>query len=366
MKVVIVTPYSWTTPGGVNSHVEGLAGALRRRGSQVRILAPADGPVPRGVVPVGRSIGVPFNGSVARLAFGPRVAARVRRHLLALDPDLVHVHEPFAPSVGLLAVLGARVPVVATFHADAPASRLYRAARPALRAIRARLAGCIAVSPAAAATVARVLGESPVIIPNGVSVARFAGVGPPDPESATVVFLGRLERRKGAHVLVAAVPGLAAAHPGVRVLIGGDGPERRALEAVATSCVELLGAVPSGELARLAERASVLCFPSLGGESFGVVLLEAMAAGRPVVASRIPGYAGVLRDGVEGILVPPGDPEALATALGAVLGDPERARAMGERGRARAASFDWEALAGRVEDVYRAAMARASGARGRR
>lgn len=361
MRVVIVSPYSWSTPGGVNTHIEGLAGALRRRGSQVKVVAPCDGIAPRGLVAVGRSVPVPFNGSVARLAFGPRVAARVRRTLRQFDPDIVHVHEPFAPSVSMLATLASRAPVVATFHSDAPDSRTYRAARPALRPLWRRLAARIAVSEAAAATVARVFGERPEIVPNGVTVARYAGVPAADPRSKCVVFLGRLEPRKGAQILVEAAPAVLAAHPGARIVIAGRGPQARALEAAipsgAKDAVELAGAVAQEEVTRLAARASVFCFPSLGGESFGVVLLEAMAAGRAVVASDIPGYAAVLRDGVEGLLVPAGDAAAVAAALVRLLGDPAEAAAMAERGRARAAEFDWDTLGGRVEEIYRRAIA---------
>lgn len=362
MKIVLVTPYSWTTPGGVNSHVSGLAEALIARGHEARVLAPADGKVPPGVVSLGRTVPIPYNGSVARLAFGPRVVGRIRVALHRTRPDVVHVHEPFAPSASLLAVLfRARRPVVATFHADAPGSRVYRAARPLLRPLYRRLAARIAVSAAARDTVSKVFGPGDVlVIPNGISTRRFASVPPPDPASRTVVFLGRLEQRKGAHVLLAAVPRLRERVPSVRVVIAGDGPARRALEesvpADARDAVEFRGRVEPERLADLFAEASVVCVPSLGGESFGIVLLEAMAAGRPVVASAIPGYAAVVRDGTDGTLVPPGDPEALASSLELLLRDPAAAKVRGEAARVRAAEYDWSRLVERVEDVYRRAL----------
>lgn len=360
MKVALVTPYSWTTPGGVNSQVAALGAALRKRGHEVRVLAPADGPVEPGVIRVGRTVPIPYNGSVARIAFGPRIAARVRNALRRADPDVVHAHEPFSPSASMLAVLVSPAPCVATFHASAPGSVALRAAAPVLRRIWRRLDGRIAVSAAARETVAAVFEDALTIVPNGIDAGRFGAVGPPDPSARTVVFLGRLERRKGAHVLLEAAPRLLSAVPDARIVVAGDGPERaalvRAVPERARDAVEFAGPVAPEDLAALAERASVLCFPSLGGESFGVVLLEAMAAGRPVVASAIPGYAAVLRGTEAGSLVAPGAPEALAAALAEILVDPGRARRMGEAGRAAAARYDWGRLVERVEAVYRDAV----------
>lgn len=359
MKVVLVSPYSWTTPGGVGGHVGHLGAALRRRGHEVRVLAPADGEVEPGVIALGRSLPVPYNGAVARLAFGPRVAGRVRVALRRASPDIVHVHEPFAPSVGLLAVLASKAPCVATFHASAPGSRAYRAAAPALRPLFRRLVVRIAVSEEARRTVERVFGDGIRLIPNGVDAARFAGV--PQPRGSTVLFVGRLERRKGARVLMDAFVRLRERRPGASLVIVGEGAERAACEAslpeAARPDVIFLGRVEAETLPEVMGGAALVCAPSLGGESFGVVLLEAMAAGRPVVASSIPGYAAVVRDGVDGLLVPPGDVEALSEALERVLADPERGRAMGAAGRERAARYDWAVVAAEVEEAYREALA---------
>jgi phosphatidyl-myo-inositol alpha-mannosyltransferase len=357
VRVTLVSPYSWTTPGGVGNHVENLAAQLRDRGHDVVVLAPADGPVARDVRAVGRSIPVPFNGAIARIAFGPRVAMRVRRALRDFSPDLVHAHEPFAPSVSMLAVQAAGVPCVATFHADASESRIYRAAGPILRALWNKLAVRIAVSEAARTTVERVFADGMLVIPNGIDVGHFASIPPADPSSRTVLFVGRLERRKGARVLIEAF----ARVPNAQLLIVGDGPEREACRAAAAPLgdkVEFLGRVEPAALPQQMARANIVCAPSLGGESFGVVLLEAMAAGRAVVASSIPGYAAVVRDGIDGLLVPPDDQAVLARALTELLDDAGRARGMGENGRENAARYDWSIVAGEIERVYEEALAK--------
>ena len=369
MKIAIVSPYSWTVPGGVNMHIASLAHQLRTRGHEVRILAPADGPVEAGVLPLGRTVAVPYNGSVARMAFGPRVAARVRVALRRARPDIVHVHEPFSPSTGMLTAIAARVPVVATFHASAD-SRAYRVARTALTPLWNKLSVKIAVSAAARDTVEGVFGPGVRIIPNGIDCARFAAVGPPDPDGATVLYVGRLERRKGAHVLVDAVPSLLETVATARVVFAGDGPLRKELEQGVTAKhrarVEFIGRFAEEDRLALLESSNVVCLPAIGGESFGYTLVEAMAAGRAVVASAIPGYASVARDGLEAVLVPPGRPEAVAGALARLLAAPHEAAAMGAAARARAKTYDWPVVAGDIEEVYREALDRAAPSRTRR
>jgi phosphatidylinositol alpha-mannosyltransferase len=360
MKVLIVSPYSWSVPGGVGAHVGHLARALRERGHEVRIVAPSEGDVEPGVVSVGRSIPIPYNGSIARLAFGPRVALRIRVALRRARPDIVHVHEPFAPSVGLLALLNTRLPVVGTFHASIARSRAYRIAGPALRPLYRRLAARIAVSEEARRTVEQVFGKGDVtVIPNGVEWSRFSSL--PPPSGSLILFVGRMEKRKGAAVLVEAFTRLAERRPDAELVLAGEGPERatveKAIPEVLRDRVMFTGRVDPAELAEVFGRAAVVAAPSLGGESFGIVLLEAMSAGRPVVASSIPGYAAVVRDGVDGVLVPPGDPVALAEALDGVLADAAKARAMGEAGRERARRYDWPVVAAEVEAVYMNAIA---------
>lgn len=357
MRVVVVCPYSWSVPGGVSNHIQSLASHLRDRGHEVRIVAPADRPT-REVLSVGRSVAVPYNGSIARIAFGPRVAARMRRALRVARPDVVHVHEPMAPSAGMLAVLTSRAPLVATFHAAIPQSRAYGVAAPFLRPLWNKIAVRIAVSEEARKTVERAFGAGVRIIPNGVTVELFRRIGglPPEPR---ILFIGRLEPRKGAAVLVEAFRRVHAGFAGASLTIIGEGAQRRAIERAAEGMdVRFLGLLGHEELAAEIERAAVVCAPSLGGESFGIVLLEAMAAGRPVVASDIPGYAAVCRDGTEGVLVPPGDAEALAEALLSLLGDRERMERLGRAGRDRAARYSWDVVATQVEQAYRDAVAR--------
>ncbi|HJR19713.1 MAG TPA: glycosyltransferase family 4 protein [Actinomycetota bacterium] len=365
MKVLVVCPYSWATPGGVGAHVANLADALRVRGHEVRIVAPDAAEAP-GVISVGRSIPIPYNGSIARLAFGPRVAMRVRVAIRRYRPDVIHVHEPFAPSVSLATLLSTRRPVVATFHASAPRSRAYRLASPPLRPLYRRLAGRIAVSDEARRTVESVLGDGLRVIPNGVNVSLFAGLA--EPSGSAVLFIGRFEPRKGARVLIDAFPALKRLRPDATLIMVGEGSERRACEQAVPDDlrddVTFVGRVEPWELAQAMGEAAVVAVPSLGGESFGIVLLEGMAAGRPVVASNIPGYAAVLRDGVDGLLVPPGDAPALAAGLASILGDPERGRSMGRAGRQRAGRYDWAVVAGEIEAVYTEAVEGAQ--RGRR
>ncbi|MGZ4139478.1 MAG: glycosyltransferase family 4 protein [Actinomycetota bacterium] len=360
MKIALVSPYSWTTPGGVNTHIASLAAQLRTRGHEVRILAPAEGPVDPGVLPLGRTISVPFNGSVARLAFGPRVAGRVRVALRRAQPDVVHVHEPFAPSTSLLAAVSARVPVVATFHAQVH-SRAYRIGRIPFRPLWKKFAVRIAVSQAARDTVEALFGPGVRIIPNGVDCRAYADVGPPSRTGKEVLFFGRLEKRKGPQVLVEALPALFDAVPTAHVVIAGDGPLAEKLEAAVPAALRknviFTGHFDEADRLALLSAGTVVALPARGGESFGITLAEAMAAGRPVVASSIPGYAAVARDGVDALLVPPGDAAALARGIAGLLDDPERASALGRSARARALTFDWPVVADQVEEAYREAIA---------
>lgn len=373
MRVALVCPYALGRPGGVQSHVEQLARHLRQAGDTVLVVAPgagrpghverpADGGVAGGLITVGRAVGVPFNDSVAPVALTPAAAARTLGALRAFDPDVVHVHEPAVPAVSLAATLRGPRPVVATFHAWSDRDRLYRLARPVLRPAVERLAARAAVSPAALAYHSRALAlpaGSFTLIPNGVDVEVFAAAEPhPDlGDGPTLLFVGRLERRKGLAQLCRAYAGLRVHHPDLRLLVVGDGPERRrceqALPAEVAAGVTFLGRLEAAELPALYACADVVVAPSLGGESFGVVLLEAMAARRPVVASDIPGYRTVLRDGVEGRLVPPGDVGALEQALDALIANPSLRQAMAAEAATSVAAYDWGVLTGRVREVYR-------------
>lgn len=360
MRIALVCPYDLSVPGGVQSHVQQLAAALRDLGDEVALLAPGPGPDHIGL---GRSVGIPFNDSVAPVAASPAVLARTGRVLRDLAPDVVHVHEPLVPWVGPAAVRAAPRAVVLTFHAWSRRDRLYRAARPLGRALLRRAAVAIAVSDAAASYHAAALGV-PVnrfaVVPNGVDVERFATAAPlpeiVDADRPTLLFVGRLERRKGLETLVRAFTRLKADRPDLRLYVVGDGPERDRCQALLPARLRadmiFLGRVAAEDLPRFQASCDVYVAPALGGESFGIVLLEAMAAGRPVIASDIPGYRTVARDGVQARLVPPGDVDALVAAIRALLDNPSLRAAMGREGRATAAEHDWSVIAGRIREHY--------------
>jgi phosphatidylinositol alpha-mannosyltransferase len=376
VNIGLVCPYEWTVPGGVGNHVRALAGELRRAGHRVDVLAPAERPVAEpGFVGLGGSLAVPYNGSVARIAFGPRTLARVRRAVQRGGYDLLHVHEPLSPSVGLLAVTqsGARggppvdrsVPVVGTFHANLGRSLALEAAGPVLRRVYDRLAGRIAVSASARDTWQGRFGGAMAVVPNGVGPEFYAGPKPLEGwggDGPTLLFVGRLEPRKGLTYLVRAFLRLKPAFPRLRLLVVGRDDKHQRDRAMALVPPRLrtdlvfVGSVPQADLPSYYASADVFCAPSLGGESFGIVLAEAMAVGRPVVCSDIGGYRDVVRDGTDGLLVPPRDPEALAEALAGLLDNPARLAAMGEAAAANARRYAWEVVAAEVEEVYRAAM----------
>ena len=369
MRIALVSPYDLSVAGGVQVHVESLAAALRSNGDEVRVIGP--GPDADGRVGVGGSLSVPANGSRAPVALDPRVFARVRTVLRRLAPDVVHVHEPLVPVVGPAAVLGASGPVVLTFHAMAdagPLPRLYRAVRRPARAVIARASALTAVSPVAAAFHARALGldlERIMIVPNGVDVARFSAPSlDTRSRGGRIVFLGRLEHRKGADVAVRAFLRLAGERPDLCLQVLGDGPEAPTLRAllaaapaVVSARVELAGRVRASALPALLAAADVVVLPSRGGESFGLVLLEAMAAGAVIVASDIPGYRAVARHDVEAILVRPDDVEGLAAAVGRTLDDEALQTRLRSAGRRRAAEHDWSVVAGRMREIYTEAIA---------
>jgi phosphatidylinositol alpha-mannosyltransferase len=367
MKVGIVCPYEWTVPGGVSGHVRALADELRRRGHRVEVLAPAERPVAEdGFVGLGGSVPLPYNGSVARIAFGPRTLARVRHALANGGYQLLHVHEPLSPSTGLLTVLQARVPLVGTFHANLGRSRALGAAGPLLARAYHRLAGRIAVSRSARDTWQGRFGGAMTVVPNGAAPEFFAR---PEPLPGwrdgrpTVLFVGRLEPRKGLAYLVRAFLRLKPAFPGLRLLVVGRDDKRQQDKAMAMVPPRLrpdlsfVGAVPQADLPSYYASAEVFCAPSLGGESFGMVLVEAMAVGLPVVCSDIGGYRDVVNDGRDGLLVPPHDPEALATALRGLLDNPARRAAMAAAARSTAARYAWDVVGGEILEVYEAALA---------
>ena len=361
MRVVLICPYSLSLPGGVQGQVLGLARTLRQRGISATVLGPCDGPPPEaGVVSVGPSVSLAANGSVAPLAPDPAAIRRTLEVLAAVQPDVLHLHEPLVPGPALTALLAGSVPTVGTFHASGRVPA-YVWLRPAVRAVARRIGLRTAVSPEARALAERWLGGACHVLPNGVEVERFAKADPwPAPETSggtgrAILFVGRHEPRKGLEVLLRA---FAELDRDAVLWVAGEGPETAALAASAPPGVEWLGRISDQELAQRLRTATLFCAPSLHGESFGVVLLEAMAAGTPVVASDISGYRDVAREDKEAVLVPGGDAAALADGLRRVLDDPTLAGRLVEAGTARAASFSMERLAARYADLYESLLAR--------
>jgi len=369
VRVGLVCPYSWDVPGGVQAHVRDLAESLLELGHDVSVLTPVDdvetAALPPYVVPGGRAVPVPYNGSVARLAFGPVSLTRTRRWLRRGRFDVLHLHEPTVPSLSMLACFAARGPMVATFHTATARSRFLHAfgttLQPGLEKITAR----IAVSPAARRVVMEHLGADAILVPNGVSVARFAGARPLSGRNPadTVVFLGRIdEDRKGLAVLLDALPALVAAVPAVRLLVAGPGNTeqvRALIPAPLQSRVELLGLVSEADKAGVYASGAVYCAPNTHGESFGVVLIEAMAAGTPVVASDLEAFRRVLQDGRAGVLFPVGDSAALAAELAALLRDAPRRTELAARGRQAVPPYDWAQVSRQVVEVYETVAAAA-------
>lgn len=354
-------PYSWDAQGGVQGHVRELAVRLRAGGDDVLVLAPGTRPAPEPwVTVVARPITIGYNAS--NVPIDPRPWSRrvIGKELRAFGPDVIHIHEPFSPSTSLWALLEARAPVVATFHSSAERSWLFDAAAPVLRRLARRISVRIAVSQAARTFAERRIYGSFDVIANGIDVDRFAHAEPaalqPGP---TLLFVGRLEERKGFPVAVEAFRHLAVDRPDLRMVVAGDGKERSAVASLPPGLrarILLLGSVSNERLPGYHAAADVYLGPALGGESFGIVLVEAMAAGLPVVASRIRGYDEVVRDGVDGLLVPPGDPGALAAATGRILDDPALAERLSLAGRDRAAGFEWSVVATAIRERYERAI----------
>jgi len=361
MRVGLVCPYEWNVPGGVQQHIMDLAEALIDLGHHVSVISAADDdvPLPPYVVPAGRAVPVPYNGSVARLSFGFRSASRVRRWVRDGDFDVLHVHEPAAPSLSLLACWVATGPIVATFHTANPRSRVMHAAEPMLQSALEKISARIAVSEAARRTLVEHLGGDAVLIPNGVAIRRFAKADPLPgwpADGGAIGFLGRLdEPRKGLGVLLRAFELMAPSRPGLRLLIAGPGDADEARSRVGPELrdrVVLLGRVSEDDKVRALHSVDVFCAPNTGGESFGIVLAEAMAAGAPIVASDIDAFRRVLRGGLAGELFPPGDPAGLARAAGRLLDDRDRAASLSDAAFEAVRDYDWPVVARDVVRVY--------------
>ncbi|HEY5852890.1 MAG TPA: glycosyltransferase family 4 protein [Aldersonia sp.] len=360
MKIGMVCPYSFDVPGGVQAHVAELAEVLIERGHRVSVLAPADDDteLPEFVVSAGRAVAIPYNGSVARLSFGPTAYSRIRRWIADNDFDVLHIHEPNAPSLSMLALKIAEGPIIATFHTSTTRSFVLSTFQGVLRPYHEKISGRIAVSELARRWQVEALGSDAVEIPNGVRVAAFrsAPLLPGYPrEGRTVLFLGRYdEPRKGMAVLMGALPSLVERHRDLEILVVGRGDEDRLRREAGRlgEHLRFLGQVSDEQKASAMRSADVYCAPNTGGESFGIVLVEAMAAGTAVVSSDLDAFRRVLRDGTAGVLVPVGDSTRLADAIDSILTDDHRRTALTDVAAKVVGDYDWPVVADQILRVY--------------
>ncbi|HET7498998.1 MAG TPA: glycosyltransferase family 4 protein [Candidatus Eisenbacteria bacterium] len=371
LRIAIVTQAYHPTVGGVTQHVEGTAASLRARGHQVTIVTsrhPGTNGAEPGVFRLGRNFTLLYNGADNNITLGLGLEGALREHFERGAYDVVHVHCPLSPSLPMLAIRSARQPVVGTFHSVSDSHAAFRIFRPILLPYFERLAHVIAVSEAARDDVLRTFTRPISVVPNGVDLARFRpGVVPVAryrDGRVNILFVGRFDPRKGLPELLEACERLAERGTDFRLILVGDGRLRPGLERRARRSlpgrVVFEGQVPHERLPQYYATADLFCSPARGAESFGLVLLEAMALGVPVVASDIPGYRCVVSHGTEGLLTPPRNPAALADALGGLIEDPERRARMGAAGVRTAARFGWDRVARDLERIYASVL----GARG--
>jgi len=364
VKIALVSPYDYAVPGGVNKHISHLDIELRRLGHTVRIIAPSSAGRDEqadNLYTVGGVIPFPISGSEVRITLSPRAYRRVKAILKAEQFDLIHLHEPMMPALPLYVLRHSHTVNVGTFHAYRESHPAYSYGKPLVRRFWNRLHGRICVSPAALETVSRYLPGDYAIIPNGIDVPSFSGEVAPLGEyvgGPNILFVGRMDPRKGFRYLLQAFPYVKQEFPAARLLVVGGyneedvEPYRRYIRRHGIADVGFVGYVSEQELPRYYHTADVFCAPSTGFESFGIILLEAMVAGRAIVASDIPGYREVLTHGAEGLLVPPANERALAAAIVHLLADGELRAALGRRGQTTAAQYDWSKVAARVLDYY--------------
>lgn len=362
-RIGIVCPYGWDTPGGVQAHIADLATYLISQGHFVSVLAPTsdeDG-LPDYVVSAGKPIAIPYNGAVARILFGPIAFARVRQWIAQGEFDLLHLHEPAIPSISLLACFAAEGPLVGTFHASAKKQKAIFAIGPILEPVIEKLTARIAVSEAARSTLTEHLETDAVVVPNGIYARRLAsGAINPQWTGNTIGFIGRFaEPRKGLNVLVQALPSIIAEIPDVGVLVAGPGDTDEFLEKVPQNLrnrFTFLGRITEKEKADFLHSIGLYVAPNTGGESFGIILAEALAGGAAVVASNIPAFKALLGEGRYGSLFTSEDSQSLASSIVTILQDSQLRENFRSEGKVYAQSFDWDVVAERIYDVYEMAM----------
>jgi phosphatidylinositol alpha-mannosyltransferase len=362
-RIGIVCPYGWDTPGGVQSHVGDLAQYLIRQGHFVSVLAPAidEDNLPDYVTSAGRPIAIPYNGAVARVLFGPIAFSRVRQWIANGNFDVLHLHEPAIPSISLLACWAAEGPMVGTFHAAAKRQKVTFAVAPILEPVIEKLTARIAVSEAARETLTEHLETDAIVVPNGIYADLYRdGVTDQRWTGNTLGFIGRFEeKRKGLDVLVAALPSIIAKFPDLKVFVAGPGDAQEVLKEIDPylhSRFEFLGRISESEKANFLASVGLYIAPNTGGESFGIILAEALAGGASVVASDIPAFDSLLGHGAYGTLFASEDSQDLARKVIALLGDDEGRRAISQRGKKYAQEFNWDVVAEKIYDVYEMAM----------
>ena len=362
-RIGIVCPYGWDTPGGVQAHIADLATYLISQGHYVSVLAPTSDEenLPDYVVSAGKPISIPYNGAVARILFGPIAFARVRNWIGQGEFDLLHLHEPAIPSIALLACFAAEGPLVGTFHASAKRQKAIFAIGPILEPVIEKLTARIAVSEAARETLTEHLETDAVVVPNGIYARRLALGKLNDQWSGNSIgFIGRFqEPRKGLMVLVEALPAIIREIPDVRVVVAGPGDSDEFLEGVPQhlrSRFSFLGRISEEEKADFLHSIGVYVAPNTGGESFGIILAEALAAGAAVVASDIPAFQALLGNGQYGELFVSEDSASLAQSISTLLKDSARRNQLKSDGKVYAQYFDWDEVATRIYDVYEMAM----------
>jgi phosphatidylinositol alpha-mannosyltransferase len=373
VKIAMVSPYDFTWPGGVTAHVSQLARELGRSGHEVQVLAPhspsrecQDADL---LVPLGRSVPLPSGGSIARVSLSWWLYPKVRALLKREQFDIIHLHEPMAPILPLCVLEFSKSVNVGTFHASYSRQHLYRMTHPIIKRWQQRLHGNIAVSKAAERYVNNTFPGDYEIIPNGIDFKHFSADVAPLPQyqdgKINILFVGRLEKRKGLRYLLEAYSKLKWDLPNTRLIVVGPGnPDKESYRIMSShnlQDVEFVGRVSYDDLPRYYASADIFCSPATGAESFGIVLLEAMAAGKPVVASDIEGYRGIVTDGEQGLLVPKKDSDSLANALGLLARDPELRHLLGGQGNRTAETYRWEVVANGVENYYQSCIKAANG-----
>ncbi len=370
MKIGLVSPYDWSYPGGVRDHVLHLANEFIAMGHEVRIMAPASGPrrklLEKPILKMGGTTPIPINGSIARIMLDPSIALRVRRVLQREHFDIIHVHEPLVPGLSQTVLRCSNTVTVGTFHASSypsiysTSNLAYASTYPFLRPLFRRLSGCIAVSTAALQFVSRYFPADYRVIPNGVNLDRFSEKVAPLSQfmdgKQNILFVGRFEKRKGAKYLLRAIPQIRERFPHTRFIFVGEGRLRRGFQKFVErhdwQDVVFTGYVSDSELPRYFASAHIFCSPATGGESQGIVLLEAMASGVPIVASNISGYATVVSHGIDGLLTTPRNSEELALAIGHLLGhEPLRQRFI-NAGLNKARDYAWPHVAESIIEFY--------------